>query len=344
MNRFAPMFSDQELLVTVRDVARHAAPDDPLAVTQNAYDKAREPAGYEGTPKAQRIASRWRRSWKDCVALALDPGDGARAIAASKGSGLRKVMTQAEVTTAVTLVAERLGVAELSIRDYDTERDRLVREDADRWRSGAGLGGVLPTAESIVSYAGTWEQALEPAGLKAARRANLPAYPTERALFDFIADHGFAPPRRTLLEYQSRRRLATQFRGGAWVPWVTEQLARGPAATRDAPVIGAARDVPATWRDEPDTPPPPGYAPKRPVRVEMADCERDMLRALQYTEGQNLTEHLYQMVSPGLGLIGYSSMARTVKRERDITWGTFRDEMVAQRAKQARRQKRRARR
>lgn len=29
MNRFAPMFSDQELLVTVRDVARHAAPDDP---------------------------------------------------------------------------------------------------------------------------------------------------------------------------------------------------------------------------------------------------------------------------------------------------------------------------
>lgn len=343
MNRFARLFSDQELLAVLADVARHATPNRPDRVTQASYDAARAPAGHPGTPRAQRLAERFRRPWAEAVALALDPAHAVLSISAREASGPRKDMTRAEVKFALTSIAKRLGVSQLSIHDYDTERERLVREDEDHWRHSGRLRDVLPAGQTIVAHMKTWELALALAGLKLRRPERLPAYPPALALADFIADHGFAPTRRMLLDYQARRGMATADLAGPWQPWVRGQFVGGAARFRGVePVVRPERDAPAGWRDQPESPAVSGYELKRPARVTAEECERDTLRALDLANGQNLTQDVYQLLATRHKLVSLSSIQLTVRLERDMTWGQFRDDMVARRAKQTREQKRRS--
>lgn len=259
MSRFAPRFSDQELLAIVRDVAEHGRPDNPGQITQSAYDEARAGAGRADTPRAWRIAQRLSSSWPEVLRLALDADNPEQVIGARTYKRLRLVLTEAEIRHSLRRVADSLGTEALSTHDYNAERERIIEQDEDRWLRGGQQEALLPTAQTIISRAGIWEEALGWADLRPRRRERPPVYPTERALDDFIADYGWAPRRKELLAYQARRGMATTDLDGDWLEWVREQLRSGPAARHgQVRIIHGTDRPPIGWDTAPITPAPDG--------------------------------------------------------------------------------------
>jgi hypothetical protein len=348
MNRFAPRYSDQELLAIVAAVATHACPEEPLKLTQAGFNAAREEAGYRTVKRADHIVEQIGSPWPEILRLALEDNDSTQTLGARRRHHHTSPLTPAKISHALRRIAELLDSDNLSEHAYGIERDRLVEEDADRWLHGGTLADLLPTAAAIVGAVGSWEQAIIIAGLPPQRSEKLPVYPLESALNDFIINYGFAPTSRMLHDYQAARGMACPDRpkhnyGGSYEAWLRGQLAQGE--NDDIAVLKDRRGAPKDWEQINVLPAPPGYlmreeSARRPWSL--ADCEDAMRKALDLVGSAQLTKKLYIRLAQAHTLVSVNGMTSALERdEPGLTWVAFRDRIIAQRAQEDRPRSRR---
>ncbi len=230
------------LLRGVRKVAALARPDEPGAVSQRAFDAAREhSSAHASLPPAKRIAERLGLPWREVVAVAHEPEARQNQLLAVKARGRAQDWLTAEyVCVVLQLVAGRLGVDSVTTRDYRVERARLLAEDRARPRNGRWL--LLPDDEQIIACAGSWDAALRIAGLnetidRRPAEGQLGAPTLVDLLERFHDEYGFRPSTRDLrafargngVPYPSER---TQRFGVAVAEWVASRRSRGLAQPR----------------------------------------------------------------------------------------------------------------
>ncbi len=348
MSRFARRFSDQELLAIVADVARSASPQDPSTTTQAAYDQARDAAGHKDTPRAYRIAERLGCSWQEVLRLSLSSADSDKILGRRQGKRQYKQapLTKAIIASSLQRVAKQRRRRKLKQNDYDQVREEILRQDNDRWRHGGQQQELMPSSAAIVQTTGSWNKAVEIAGLEPAEREPTPTYPLEDAFDDFIEDFGVAPNRPGLNAYQHRRGLATSSgRERNYTDWAAEQLRTGKASRHQgvAPPTQRTRS-PRDLQTRPIKPAPDGYLVFRPRKNQATvdDCKRSIAEALGLADGERLTQDLYQRLSKEHGLYALATIQVIAKRQDPpLTWGQLRDQVIAERARQTRKQGRR---
>lgn len=338
MAQFAPRHSDLELLLIVRDVARVVCPEQPERTRQAAYDEARSGAGHSGTPRAYRVAKQLQCSWSQVLKLAFSEERPERTIAvrASHHGSMRMgfVLTKAEADRALNLISTRLGTKSLSIQQYDEERELIAKQNENAWlHKSGGFGATwIPSSQELTAQAGTWNKALTQAGLEVAPQPRGRAYPSTRAIRDFIEDYGFVPPLYVLLDYQAKRNLSTQ-RIYPYLAWLTEIEKEWRAESRWFPSLLPVRHMPSSWKTYPITTPEDGYSQRLIYNLTLEDCERDMIRALDLAGSRTLTQRLYRRLATPNHLMGAATMARVLERTNGLSWSAYRSQLMLQRAK-----------
>jgi hypothetical protein len=343
MSRFNVKYSDQELLQMVTAIANAVNPNDPLSTTQKQFDDNRESAGFPGAPRAFRIAARLKRSWAEVLRLSqANPRSQSHALGARRVS-YREKLTKAEVEHYLQAATRYLGTKTVRVSEYDEYRQGLIDEDNRRYLHRDGLDETMPTSLTIIQVAGSWEEALKWAGLENPTIPRKKLYPADQALDDFIADYGFAPMLKMLVDYQAKRRLVTEGYTGDFRAWRDEQLRTG-IASRHGKVQAFTHiaQAPKGWEETPITPAPDGYHQRRRGEVDLEACKEALMEAIQLAEGKRLTQDLYQRLSKNHQLVSLVTIQRVAKREADLTWGQLRDQVVGESARQQRRQKRRS--
>lgn len=198
-----------KLLQGVREVAAIANPAEPKVVTQRAFDAARErSAPYAYLPPARRITERLGLSWEAVLAIAHAPEEEQAALLAAKDRAPRSTdwLSEKHVAAVLQLVAGRLSADTVSTNEYRVEREKVLAADWTRWMHGRQL--LLPTAEQIMLAAGSWEEALRLAGLRAQRKPGATRKKTNAPLLvdlmeRFYDVHGVEPTARSLEEFAS---------------------------------------------------------------------------------------------------------------------------------------------
>ncbi len=229
------------LLRGVREVSALANPVSPTTVSQRAFDAAAEAvrsgsAMHVSLPAARRIAERLGLPWRDVVVVAHEPEARQNQLLAVKArESAQDWLTAEHVSVALALVARRLGVDSVTTVQYRVERASLLAQDRARWLHGRWL--LLPDDEQIIACAGSWDAALNLAGLKLTReRGPAPSRPSAPPLIDLLErfhdEHGAQPSARALrafargngVPYPSER---SQRFGAAVAEWVASRRARG---------------------------------------------------------------------------------------------------------------------
>ena len=339
VSRFAQKFTDQELVQIVSAVATHVRPDDPSSVTQVAYDAGRAPAGFEDSPRAYRIAKRFGCSWKEALRLSVLAPNPEQVLGIRSYDRVRNVLTKDEVAHYIQVVAKMLKTDRLSIKEYDESRERLTEDDKRRYLHKQGLSNIMPTSQTIVSQAGSWDEALSWAGLRPRMKESVPPYPCERALDDFIADYGWAPTRGIFAAYQKRRGVRTTAIEPDFRTWRANELDHG-LASRHGKVrrLNYTWQAPADWNAKEPTPVPDGYLRLLSKEIDIEFCRADFDKALDFADGQKLTQDLYQRLATTHGLAKVSSIQKVGKQNGGLSWGDLRDEAVARRSRKPREQ------
>ena len=169
--RFKSSYSAGELYELICDVCRFVQPDEPLRVTQRAFNLSRAAAGHPGAPLARVVVARLKGKrdkfgWSEAKAIALDPNrDLARSDAIRTRAKQNPDLDWRHVHYALNRAATALGVRTLTPGQYAKTREQLIAKDRRR-RNGGTLEELLPTAGQIEWISGGWDEALAGAGLE----------------------------------------------------------------------------------------------------------------------------------------------------------------------------------
>lgn len=169
---------DLLLLQYVSAVAKLADRQHPEQISQRAFDLARRDARYRDVPSAQVIARRLGKPWREVLTLAHSPTRSHSSQLSSQSADGQGWLTAEHIAYAMKLVARRLQTATLSVAQYDTEREQLLKEHRRQHPRSTRLR--MPTSAQICTFTGnelrgakaahasqdgSWPRALELAGL-----------------------------------------------------------------------------------------------------------------------------------------------------------------------------------
>ena len=331
--RFAPEHSPQDLLATVRRVASHGQPDDPAAISQAAYDRARKTVSGAPGPRAYRIVERLNTPWPQILSLAFGDTRPERTLGVRRKLQVRDELDRETIVHYLQRVAAHLGTEQLSVGDYDRGRQELIAADQRRTTHRSAEERLIPSGQMIVGKAGSWRQALSWADLQPATERKIPEYPAGRVLDDFIVDFGYLPSWRALDRYRQARGVAvTGFPScGEFIAWRDKEMSSGRARRHGAVPLrghgGAIELDPAKI-----SPPPAGYAQRRGQDRTLERVKEDIGRALDLVAGESLTQRAYQHLATSHGLLALSTIQRIGRRNGGLTWAQIRDQVVAERA------------
>jgi hypothetical protein len=196
--------NDQELLFLAREIALAAAPENPSAITQTIFNRARL-RSQPDCPEAAYIARRLQCSWSEVLRIAFSyEGNTFKLLAQRKG------ITEADRATcveALRLVAERLQLPTLRPDDYEKEREAIIGKRRGTHR--ASLLKRLPKA-AMIDYHG-WDELLLEAGLSSrSRRKNRQGMPIPDAVELFLQTQGRLPSLRDLIKFSKEHGFSVQ--------------------------------------------------------------------------------------------------------------------------------------
>lgn len=212
-----------ELYDVVRDVALAAGEQalklgeklDPLLLTQDVWDAARERSGYPDAPSARQVCWRLRDqrnrpfAWRELLELVFDPEADIQQVEVARTRRPRLLRVAPD---AVWYSLRRVAGEEptITLHEYAQGYQRLIREDRRRRPPGTvGIEDVLLTPGQVLYECGSWPDALRRAGLEVrsehytAGRVSLKeaalrftqevgALPTPKLLRFFAQQQGFA--------------------------------------------------------------------------------------------------------------------------------------------------------
>lgn len=105
MGRFKNQHDPLVLLAIADEVLRAADPEHPERVSQRAYDTARALVGQEDSPRADKLAARFKVSWDVLRDRVLNHEHPAYALSMAGKQQVRRVLTRAEAVAAIKRVA-----------------------------------------------------------------------------------------------------------------------------------------------------------------------------------------------------------------------------------------------
>jgi hypothetical protein len=169
------------LLQAVREVSLLANPARPETVSQRVFDATVEQhKQFADLPSARAIARKLKYPWPKLLELAHSTTEPyTRHLGKQQADEIHDFLTSERIAYVLKLVAGRRNLSTLTKRQYEIERERLLKKNRSRWLHGRKLR--LPTAVQICIWirndhyassrpylpiAGAWNQALELAGLK----------------------------------------------------------------------------------------------------------------------------------------------------------------------------------
>ena len=193
-----------KLLQCVREIAAIASPAEPEAVTQRAFDAARERStAHAALPAARQIMEKLGLTWAEVLAVAHAPAEEQAKLLALKDKAPSSTdwLSEKHLAAVLQIAAGRLGADTVSTNEYRVEREKVLAADRARWMHGRQL--LLPTAEQITRAAGSWDEALRIAGLREQRkpgatRKKTNAPPLADLMERFYDVHGVEPTARAL--------------------------------------------------------------------------------------------------------------------------------------------------
>lgn len=309
------VMEDLMLLRAVREVAALAKPDEPEAVTQRAFDAAREhSATHAGLPAARRITERFGWPWSLVLTVAHEPEhrQAYELGAKSRGPTSLKWLTEEHVVAVLIIAAGRLSQDTVSKTEYRAEREEMLRTDRARWLNGGNL--LLPTTGQIVGKVGSWDEALRKAGLRLPhertpkpREKRAPSFvdlmerfhdhygvqPTQQALREFARGNGIPYPDHHHVNHVKfsvgrDEWLAQRRANGLLAPKVERSRPGGSSRdSRPAPRPDYSRDVGAARPGE------RRFGEHRRTKWSREDCIASVTRYLEYTAGSRSTFHGY---------------------------------------------------
>jgi len=239
--RFQPRHDLRSLIEVVAAVARAAAPEAPEWVSQRAYDAARTKAGHADAPRAEQTAKRFKLPWAELLAFAFG-SRGKLDLMVGRRYGEREQpwLNSDDVRVALLTVARRLGKDTLAPVDYRRERTRMLEKARLSWRHR--VEPVLPTEGQIERAAGSWNEALELAGLAARRHASHAGVLIVEALELALEAHGALPSKRQLATFARANDISLALLRRPWDDYLAE--------------LRESRDARGKWT-------PPGLTPFR---------------------------------------------------------------------------------
>ncbi len=179
-------YDDSALQTAVKEVAEKAAPADPSAVTQTAFDRARAAAGHEDLPTARAICMRLGRhgksvAWRELLTLVFDDSrcpDRAAIGRARRNGQEGRHLGERHLFFGLNRVAQHLGLdpeADFSQPEYEEGRRQVLALSDRRPADREILEQLLPTANQIQRIAaalepsdlGHWDRALRAVGRRA---------------------------------------------------------------------------------------------------------------------------------------------------------------------------------
>lgn len=146
---------------------------DPLSLSQEQWDEAREFSLYRDAPRAkkvcERLSDRCGRSfpWRELLELVFDKGAdiGQVEVARTRSEAL-VALTPDAVYYSLNLVARRCGAATLTLGEHTRASLDLIAADRRRRAGGGALAEALLSAGQIIEVCGSWPDALRHAGLE----------------------------------------------------------------------------------------------------------------------------------------------------------------------------------
>lgn len=235
--RFATVRDRFVLFEIVQEVALVAArrdPDpykEPATVAQSAWNSARHSLAprYGHIPQANEVCRQlpdrhgapW--PWRDLLELVFDEQRDAKKTWEERLSEPDRLISHEHVYFALNFVRRQLG-PETALRfphQYEEARARLLEEAQALDSTREALRRRLPTRGQIeTACAGSWERALELAGLMPGGEAEMGApTPVVEALLDFFEERGYLPTRLELVERARREGVLLDRTGEE--PWFT---------------------------------------------------------------------------------------------------------------------------
>lgn len=165
--RSASDFEPLVLLQVVREIAELSEADEPPTVSTRLWDRTRPLSNrFPDAPAARRIAEHLGLPWRKVVELAFIGGRGqATALGHALNEKEGNWLTPEYCDYILSLVARRLNVPTLTPGQYRSERNAMLDAQCRRVRRPGQLR--LPTEEQVAAIAGSWDQALAHAGLRA---------------------------------------------------------------------------------------------------------------------------------------------------------------------------------
>jgi hypothetical protein len=228
--RFRSKFNKLALLNLVAVVAKTGRGSEPELITQRAWDAARAQAGYSDAPSARQIVRRLEIPWAELLELCLESKDPGKALGRREGVGVENWATEEEAISNLRVVAGRLGVKTLTPDQYESDRQALISADQRRWLHGGNLEMV--TIGQIETLFGSWDEALERAGLEP-RKSPTPK-PRGLGLLEaldlFLAENGGLPNRAEFERWARNGRLViAREKGKSWEAVLTDLRAERDA-------------------------------------------------------------------------------------------------------------------
>lgn len=339
MSQYASKWDPLVLLQIADEVLKAADAEHPERVTQRAYDEARQAAGHDDSPRADKLAARFKVSWSRFAQVVITEEHPARVLAQADYRRAVRWHTETEIVSAIATAAAWLGTDHIDQASY--ERARLALNAVASRRHLHGRAAAPLPAVSVIRFRLSWADAVAQAGLQPPPRPVLPSMPRSAMLALFIEHCGFVPTREQLRQFARHHRIraadhnepvkvamaavAEHFEQlGRWCPPHRPGASPDDARarmTRDSPAVRAASEAyPARH---------PGWS---------LDDIRDAIAAAfdALGPGERLTADRYTAIvrqQPGLPTTG--QVARTLRRH-DTSWATLVREEAARRAAAAR--------
>lgn len=269
---------DLLLLQFVRKVSILADPARPSEVSQLAWDAARSEVSGSvsgaAPSSARSIARSLRRPWREVLELAHeDAKPQGKRLAKRDAKNVQHWLTAEHVAYVLRLAARRLGANKLTRKQYEVEREETIAENWRYYMHGRRLR--LPTEKQICLFTqreiygatgagvpdvGTWDRALELAGLDSARRPSVlrvqlvQPLPLLDLLERYCAVYGSEPMPRRLWRFADEQKLPYVMMGGklAWAEvialWKRRRKAKGLPAPKPPQAPNAGENALAGMR------------------------------------------------------------------------------------------------
>lgn len=192
--------TDDELLAWTREVALHAAPENPTAISERRFNQARAEV-RPACPEAGYIARTLGRSWAEVLQAALQyEGNAFHLLGVRRGAPDADRRTSVE---ALRLIAERLQQPSLRPDEYEAERATMLN-GTRLVRHREALQRRLPRAAVLDKHG--WDGLLADAGLHArARPKNREGMPIADAIERFLEVQGRLPSIRELARFANEQ-------------------------------------------------------------------------------------------------------------------------------------------